>query len=316
MMTVLSAPTSRVTAQAAHTLKLAVDLDFVMSSLGSAGIEALAFNGPTLAALAYSALDREASGDLDVIVRPRDQHAALEVLIGVGFRSKHEGQLDVLQPGDNEVSLVFAGRAELDLHWALSPVYFVDFDLEGAFARSQTVHLMRRTFRTLGNEDFFLGLAIHHTRHCRNRSSHVVDVVRLINSIPIDWDALYALASVTGAQRIRDLAVLLAASSCPHTIPVTIMSRIEGDAKVRRIGMQMYCWRAGAIIDVVGTLRGAWLQSQLVDSMRGRMRYLSRRAAIANSRDVVRRPDAPLPRIPNWIRRPLKQLRRVLINGS
>ena len=38
-MTVLSAPTSRVPAEASHTLKLAVDLDIVMSSLGSAGIE-------------------------------------------------------------------------------------------------------------------------------------------------------------------------------------------------------------------------------------------------------------------------------------
>lgn len=315
-MTVLSAPTSRVPAEAAHTLKLAVDLDFVMSSLGSAGIEALAFKGATLAALAYSALDREASGDLDVIVRPRDQRAALEVLIGVGFRSKHEGQLDVLQPGDNEVSLVCAGRAELDLHWALSPVYFAAFDLEGAFARSQTVHLMRRTFRTLGNEDLLLELAIHHAKPCWNRSSHVVDVVRLINSKPIDLDALYAVASVTGAQRILELAVLLAASSCPHIIPVTILSRIEGDAKVRRISLQMNRWRAEAIIDVAGALRGAWLRSQLVGSMRGRMRYLYRRAAVANSRDVVRRSDAPLQRIPNWIRPPLRQLRRVLIDGS
>ena len=313
-MTVLTAPTSRVPAEAAHTLKLAVDLDFVMSSLGSAGIEALAFKGATLAALAYSALDREASGDLDVIVRPRDQRAALEVLIGVGFRSKHEGQLDVLQPGDNEVSLVCAGRAELDLHWALSPVYFVDFDLEGAFARSQTVHLMRRTFRTLGNEDLLLGLAIHHAKPCWNRSSHVVDVVRLIASRSLDWSALYDLANLTGATRVLDLAVLMASSSCADDIPPTTLVRLRADAPLQGIVTRLTLWRDQQRLDIAGTIPGAWLQSRIMGTTRGRLRYLYRRLLLSNAMDVQTQLGVRCLRMPVWIRRPVRQLRRVFLH--
>lgn len=256
-----------------------------MSALEQAGIEAIAFKGPTLSVLAYDRLERAASGDLDLLVRPADLGRSLQVLGRLGYDAKGADGAALLA-GNNEVVLTSPSRTEVDLHWRLSPVYFIQFDLDGAFRRSQMVTLIGREFRTLGNEDLFIGLAIHHARHCWNSWGLIRDVAHLARRQPLDWALLSELAGQSGALRVVNLAVLLAAELSPGAIPDNVLAGARGDRAAVRLAAQVRRNLEHDIDDFAGTPAGAWMQMRMSESWGDRTRYFWRRMVLPNQMDA------------------------------
>lgn len=293
-----------ITPEAAHTLKRAADLHVVLAALERVGIDALAFKGPTLAALLYERLDRVASGDLDVLVRRADIERAVTALAAVGYRPDSEVALSL--PGNNEMLLRCEGRADVDLHWALSPPYFFPFDLEGAFGRAQTVRLIGQEFRTLGNEDLFVGLVIHHSRHCWDNAGWIRDIALLLEKRPLDWSLIDRLAAGSRARRAMNLAVLLVEEQSLTQLPKTVMDRARADNAAQRLADQVRDNHRHVRVDVAGTPAGAVMQMRMTQSASDRLHYLWRRSFLPNQTDQ----DAAIPTRPALLAflRPLRLL--------
>lgn len=271
--------------EAAHTLKRAADLHVVLAALERVGIDALAFKGPTLAALLYERLDRVASGDLDVLVRRADIERAVTALAAVGYRPDSEVALSL--PGNNEMLLRCEGRADVDLHWALSPPYFFPFDLEGAFGRSQTVRLIGQDFRTLGNEDLFVGLVIHHSRHCWDNEGWIRDIALLLERHPLDWALVERLASASGARRVVNLALLLVGASAAPSLPLSVRERARADRIAERLAAQVRHNHRNFQGDFAGTPAGALMHLRMADITTARVRYVLKRTLEANQTDAA-----------------------------
>lgn len=270
--------------EAAHTLKRAADLHVVLAALERVGIDALAFKGPTLAALLYERLDRVASGDLDVLVRRADIERAVTALATVGYRPVSEVALSL--PGNNEMLLRCEGRADVDLHWALSPPYFFPFDLEGAFGRAQTVRLIGQDFRTLGNEDLFVGLVIHHSRHCWDNEGWIRDIALLLEKRPLDWALIDRLAEGSRARRAMNLAVLLVGEQSLTQLPEMVMKRARADYAAQRLADQVCDNHRNFSVDVAGTPAGAVMQMRMAESASDSLHYLWRRTLLPNQTDA------------------------------
>ncbi len=261
----------------------------VLAALERVGVDALAFKGPTLAALLYERLDRVASGDLDVLVRRADIERAVTALAAVGYRPDSEVALSL--PGNNEMLLRCEGRADVDLHWALSPPYFFPFDLDGAFGRAQTVRLIGQEFRTLGNEDLFVGLVIHHSRHCWDNAGWIRDIALLLEKRPLDWALVERAATVARARRAVNLAILLTGEAASSLVPQRIRDRALADGAARKIAAQVRQNHRGFRGDFAGTTSGAVMQMRMTESVADRLRYIVRRALLPNQTDVTTAPN-------------------------
>lgn len=290
--------------EAAHTLKRAADLHVVLAALERVGIDALAFKGPTLAALLYERLDRVASGDLDVLVRRADIERAVTALATVGYRPDSAVALSL--PGNNEMLLRCEGRTDVDLHWALSPPYFFPFDLEGAFGRAQTVRLIGQEFRTLGNEDLFVGLVIHHSRHCWDNDGWIRDISLLLANRQLDWALIDRLAAGSRARRVVNLAVLLVAEKSLLHLPKMVVERAKADHAAQRLADQIRDNHRHFRIDVAGTPTGAVMQMRMAESASDSLHYLWRRSFLPNQTDQ----DSAIPTRPALLAllRPLRLL--------
>ncbi len=75
-------------ANAARNLMAAAELRKVLGWLEAEGIPAIAFKGPTLTALVYENLALREFNDLDLLIRPRDRHRAVSLLVRNGCRDK------------------------------------------------------------------------------------------------------------------------------------------------------------------------------------------------------------------------------------
>lgn len=275
---------SKVSWSAARNLQLAVDLRSVADILKDHDVNFLAFKGPVLAFLAYPHLDRDPSYDLDILVRKHDLPRALEALGTLGYAPKSAAWRTDL-PGMNEVALQASDRTEVDLHWRLSPIYFVQFDLKGAFHRRRTVRVAGREIDTLSNEDCLLGLAIHHARHGWPDASWVQDLVGLVTHQPIDWELVHILGREARAQRVVAVALLLVDSAQPGLLPAHITRaamQTRGAVSLAVVLRQAF----GRHVDSPASVRGVWHHLQMLDGTRDRIRYISRRLLLPNHRDI------------------------------
>ena len=89
---------------AMRSLRLTGDLVSVQRALASAGVSAIPFKGPTLAALVYGNLSLRQFEDLDILVRNEELSRARDALFAVGFSP-------VLQLSDHQrASIVLSGQ--------------------------------------------------------------------------------------------------------------------------------------------------------------------------------------------------------------
>lgn len=268
----------------AHNLWLIGQLRTVVQTLGAHGADCLSFKGPVLVALAYPNFDRAPSNDLDLLVNARDVPGALTALGTLGYTPKSAAWRAEL-PGMNEVALRAPGRAEVDLHWQLSPVYFARLKVEDAFARRRTVRLAGQDVDTLGNEDCFVGLAIHHARHGWPDSSWVRDLVGFVDHQPVDWSLVSRIARDSSAQRVVRIAILLLDSAARGRVPASILHEVERDRTAVALALTLRR-DFGRYADPPASLRGVWRHLQMLDRFSDRVRYVSRRLLLPNHLDL------------------------------
>jgi hypothetical protein len=167
----------------------------VMGDLSAAGVPAITFKGPSLAALAYGDTLSRQFVDLDLLVRPVDLARAERVLDVRGYRRQSPPRMSPVPEAffrrtDSEYEMVDReGWTSVDLHWTLLPDRF-PFQLDEAWlwdtACAQT--LGGAVVTTLALEPLLLFLTAHGAKERWRRLIWIADIDRIVRRSPgPDW---------------------------------------------------------------------------------------------------------------------------------
>jgi hypothetical protein len=218
-----------------RSLILTAELIHVMDRFREAGILAVPYKGPVVAAQAYGDITLREFEDLDIVLRQRDMPRANEVVTGLGYRPKFPWNLSAdagsaLVPGEYQYR-DRSRRMVLELHTEGTLRHFpVRPDLDDLARHLAPVLLSGHEILTFAPEDALVMLSIHGSKDFWERISWIADVAELIRAHPeLDWDAAYKRADSWNARRILHLGLALASSVLDAPLPAEIEARVHGD---------------------------------------------------------------------------------------
>ena len=226
----------------AHTLKnlfLTRELVRLLGVLERAGITAIPWKGPVLAAMAYGNVALRQFGDLDILVRERDAMTAKDFLLSSGYRLLYQGtaeQEDAFHSVRKVCELVREdGRVAVELHWAItSHTFYFPLDPASLWDEVETVSLQGASVRNLGAADLLIVLCVHGAKHHWGRLMWICDIAELLRaySKQIDWPSLMSLARSLGGARMLALGLLLARELLDAKVPEAVLEQIGAEPKV------------------------------------------------------------------------------------
>ena len=203
--------------------------------LAASGIPCLVLKGIPLSQRIYGhPLLRDAL-DIDLLVAPETQRAAEKVLVDHGWRPALEfPETPARNRWHGRVAADRAfvrGGAKVELHPRLchNPHYFAAA-FDDLWARSASVHVGTGAFRTLGEDDEFLYLACHGTRHGWSRLDWLCDVAAILACMA---PARLELVARTAAQRRLDIVLSSTLRLCKAAFHVEAPSTGRGEEKPR-----------------------------------------------------------------------------------
>ncbi len=222
----------------AHNMRLERELAQLIDALEGQGIPAVPFKGPALAKSAYGNVAFRVFGDLDIIIRKKDVHHAIELMRSMGYHPEvqlDQKQMDTYLNTFYEVTLTAPGKAPVEVHWELYADHFA-FPIEGlSIWDDHTSHEPESGYRTIAPEKLVLMLCVHGTQHYWERLSWICDVAALLrNNHDLDWDDLLSLARITGGRRMVFLGLSLAYELVDAPVPDPILHRMRKDRTVGR----------------------------------------------------------------------------------
>lgn len=285
-----------------RSLGLTAELVRVLGSLEEAGLRALPYKGPTLAALAYGDLSDRYFLDLDILIDRHDLEGASGALRTLGYAPQFEltrRDLALYLRTQSDLTFVSNDRdAVVELQWGIAPPYFsFSMAFDALWSRRQEVELAGRSVPTVGPEDLLLMLCVHASKHLWERLAWVSDVAHVLARLPIEWDPVLLEARRRGALRMLLLGLDLSRGLLASNVPTQVRDLIRADPSARRIARRI----AGSMFDpireeprVVGrSLAHARMRERAGD----RLRYLVRAGFRPNEADwhLVRLPSRLYP---------------------
>ncbi len=227
-----------------RNLALTAELLRILAALEDAGIAAVPFKGPVLAALAYGDLALRPFGDLDVLVRERDMARARAALVKRGylpeFAFSAAGER-AFRKAECALQFRHAGRdVVLELHWRLTERYLsVHLPVERLWERLAPVPLAGRMVPAFAPEDLLLYLCIHGGKHEWERLEWLCSVAWLAAACPrLDWDAIRRRARDSGTGRLLHLGLMLAQEVLGLEAPAETGAAIGRDRAARRLAAE------------------------------------------------------------------------------
>lgn len=239
----LAALRERVRMASVRALVLTAELIRVLDALSVAGIQAIPYKGPVLAAQVYGDLALRQFEDIDLVLRQRDIASADRVLTCAGYSQEFPSifapsERSSLIPGeynyrDRERHIIVELHTEHTLrHFPAAP------DLDAL--RLASVCLSGHDVRTFSTEDTLVFLCIHGSKDFWQRLVWVADVAELIASHPrIDWHRVCAFADKVHARRILHVGLALADRLFQISLPDEARSRIRADVTAGSIAAQI-----------------------------------------------------------------------------
>jgi putative nucleotidyltransferase-like protein len=231
-----------------RSLFLTSELTRILRLFESAGVEAIPFKGPALAAMAYEDIALRQSSDLDILIRPSDARLAGETLLHAGYVSEYT------VTGHQERALIATGyerpfvhkkmRCIVELQWALLPrFYAVHCQMDDLFARSGVTDVQDYRFRALDPHDLLLAVSVHAAKHLWKRLCWLLDVIQIARSQPLDWDLVRARAREWGVERMVltgfALAVRLLDAEMPDPVVAWLSCDAAASAFAEELGQQI-----------------------------------------------------------------------------
>src|SRR5438270_1801451 len=236
----------RTTAQ--QSLLLAAELLRVLKALKAAGVIAVPYKGPALAAAVYGNTGLRRSGDLDLLLCHASLEPAKKVLKEIGYvpclalsaeqESKYaraQGALDFINPENN---------IALDLHCGIAPRHFaVAMPLELLLERAIQIPFAGSQVLMLQPEDLVLVLCIHGGKHGWNRLGWICDLSQTLFVYPqLDWRLVLRRADAAGLRRMLLLGLMLAETLLEAPVPADVKALLLADRALPGLADQAITW--------------------------------------------------------------------------
>jgi hypothetical protein len=219
----------------ARNLLLTAELCRILQTFEAAGIEAVPYKGPALAAYAYGNLTLRRFVDLDILVRKADALRAKELLTALGFvcgTPWTSAQQALLLRTQHNLSLSREeGRIVVELHWEVASSLFASsLQAEDFWGRLETLRLNNIAVKSLSAEDLLLSLCVHGSKHLWERLAWICDVAELARTRPdLNWSVVFERAASSGSYRMLLLGLCLAKSLLNAPLPEHVKSKLAAD---------------------------------------------------------------------------------------
>ena len=215
----------------------------ILAGMRAAGIRALAYKGPALAASLYGDVTLREMSDLDILVGPASLPAARKVLTQLGyeptFKTTRKQEAARLH---SDCELEFwsrDGKVLVDLHWRVTPPHLAArFSFEDFWRRRRDVTIGQKAIPTFSVEDTVLVLSVHGGKHLWPRLSWLADFAESLHS-SLDWQLLRARARDARVERMLLLALALAGRILGVQAPPEFSAAIEKDEVVQNIAQDI-----------------------------------------------------------------------------
>lgn len=166
-------------------LNLCSEMERVVNALETEQIKTLVLKGPVLAESLYGDLSLRTSKDLDIFVPIDELDHVKDLLMKKGYVFKKD-----LPPVLNEwkwrwhhVSCIHHQSAiQIEIHWRLSHDSGKEPSFDELWTRRRLSNLTSKPVYFLGNEDLFLYLITHGSRHGWNRLRWLVDIDKMLSN--------------------------------------------------------------------------------------------------------------------------------------
>lgn len=278
---VLEALRSRHLIVSARSLYLVNELIRVCELLAKSGLTAIAFKGPTLAALAYREPGLREFSDLDLLVPFSEFPAARQALIAHGYRPRCADARPLTSAVFQCYEDIFTASdavALLDVHWRALPRHFDFADPALLQTRTQRIELNGRPLATLATEDLILFLCIHGAKHGWPLLSWICDLAGLIHrGVGIDWAALLFRAEASQCRRALLLGLKLAHELIGVAIPSEFLAAMSTDPVINRLAGRVVHAMFLNFGDRVGLSQELIIPLLSIETAARRMRYLADR---------------------------------------
>jgi hypothetical protein len=218
------------------SLLLSRELIRIVDHLAAHGLDAMPYKGLALAEVLYGDIALRQSGDIDLLVRPRDVPRIRDAVRELGY-TPHTTltapqERAYLKSGYEYAFDGAAGPNLLELQWAILPrFYAVDFSMEDLFQRAAMLTVAGHPMRTPSREDLFLVLCVHAAKHVWGRLVWLCDIAQLMNAPDLDWKWIGAQAKELGIVRILRVTMLAANGLLRARIPADAEQRLPTDAE-------------------------------------------------------------------------------------
>lgn len=173
----------------------------VTSAFASRGIRCLVLKGRSLADWLYDEDEVRASGDVDLLVAPRDLDAAERQLKTLGFVNKYDGPSPKFAEEHADNWTPAPGSLPVDLHRRL---WGIEAPMRTTWARlwedSETIVVASKEVQVLGLAGRTLLVALHAAHHGPDFIRPMMDLDRAVERLEdAAWDAALELAHALGA---------------------------------------------------------------------------------------------------------------------
>ena len=228
-----------------HNFSLAAELIKILRFLEDEGVIAVAFKGPTLAALAYGNIALRQFCDLDVLVKEHDFLKAKDLFLARGFRPWQD-----LTPSEemqhfrsnHAYTLVRAQDGlRVDLHWRITQErYAFGLDVESLWRNMTRTSFGGKDVLGMSAEDLLLVLCIHGSKHCWERLAWVCDVAEMIRaSQGLRWDEILEECETLNIETPVLLGLRLAHDLLDAPVPISVMLKVRKDRGVEVLSRQL-----------------------------------------------------------------------------
>jgi hypothetical protein len=227
-----------------HALLLASEFTRLAKLFETNGIPVLPLKGFALAVQVYGDLSMRHSGDLDVLVPPRDADSAAELLRSNGYVNidssvRHTAyQRERIKQFRNH--FVYRNQEKgikLELHWRLlEPRYLFNVSLDELLARAQTIVVGDRQLKVLSIEDTLLFALTHGASHAWNHLFWLCDVSRILRQgCGLDWHRIVGRAVQLGISRPLAQGLILSHQLLDTSVPYEVLVVAERDPVIQSL---------------------------------------------------------------------------------
>jgi len=294
---------------ALYNRHLGAELVRLMGLLEAAGVAAVAFKGPVLAAMAYGSIELRQFSDVDILVRQSDLPRVAEILTAERYLSPHtrrEGLATGYFQEYEDAFFAAGGVGAVDVHWRVMPRGFrFAPDEEMMWQRAHPVDLDFGRLTALAPEDLLLYLCVHAAKHGWVTLGSICDVAETLRARPgMDLMGILDEATALGSRRIFLTGICLAHELVGAPIPGELAAIARGDRAARALATRV---SSGLFTADGRTTFDPWsVPIRSIEGPRARIHYVAHRilAPTMGDYELIPLPKSLFPLY--WLTRPFR----------